>query len=103
CYEAEQNGDCKNRIPCNRRGRHSFSPVEMNDPPSSTKDKDGILQSEIFYTPQAFLGFCVDNHLQFDTLRREKHSSFVIIDTVHDNFCKSLHCQPLKGQAENNE
>ncbi|ERM96111.1 hypothetical protein AMTR_s03962p00003160, partial [Amborella trichopoda] len=77
--------------------------VEMNDPPSSTKDKDGILQSEIFYTPQAFLGFYVDNHLQFDTLRRAKDSSFVIIDTVHDNFRKSLHCQPLKGQAENNE
>ncbi|KAL4199429.1 hypothetical protein AMTRI_Chr03g51070 [Amborella trichopoda] len=91
CYEAKQNVDCNNRIPCNRRGKHSFSLVEMNDPPSTTKDKD------------AFLGFCVDNHLQFDTLRRAKHSSFVIIDTLHDNFCKSLHCQPLKGQVENNE
>ncbi|KAL4181408.1 hypothetical protein AMTRI_Chr12g237110 [Amborella trichopoda] len=97
CYEAEQNVDCKNQIPCNRRGKHSFSP--MNDPSSSTEDKDGILQSEIFYTPQGFLGFCVDNHLQFDTLRRAKHSSFVIIDTLHDNFRKSLHCQPLKGQS----
>ncbi|ERN15620.1 hypothetical protein AMTR_s00048p00185950 [Amborella trichopoda] len=77
--------------------------VEMNDPPSSTQDKDGILQSAMFYTPQAFLGFCIDNHLQFDTLRCAKHSSFVIIDTLHDNFRKSLHCQPLKGQAENNE
>ncbi|XP_020528913.1 probable histone acetyltransferase HAC-like 1 [Amborella trichopoda] len=43
CYEAKQNVDCNNRIPCNRRGKHSFSLVEMNDPPSSTKDKDGVL------------------------------------------------------------
>lgn len=49
-----------------------------------TKDKDEILESEFFDTRQAFLSLCQGNHYQYDTLRRAKHSSMMVLYHLHN-------------------
>lgn len=58
--------------------------VEITDVPSDTKDKDDILESEFFDTRQAFLSLCQGNHYQYDTLRRAKHSSMMVLYHLHN-------------------
>lgn len=58
--------------------------MEINDVPSDTKDKDEILESEFFDTRQAFLSLCQGNHYQYDTLRRAKHSSMMVLYHLHN-------------------
>lgn len=58
--------------------------VEIADVPSDTKDKDDILESEFFDTRQAFLSLCQGNHYQYDTLRRAKHSSMMVLYHLHN-------------------
>jgi len=57
---------------------------EITDVPSDTKDKDDILESEFFDTRQAFLSLCQGNHYQYDTLRRAKHSSMMVLYHLHN-------------------
>ena len=52
--------------------------------PSDTKDNDEILESEFFDTRQAFLSLCQGNHYQYDTLRRAKHSSMMVLYHLHN-------------------
>ena len=52
--------------------------------PDDTKDKDEILESEFFDTRQAFLSLCQGNHYQYDTLRRAKHSSMMVLYHLHN-------------------
>ncbi|ERN03959.1 histone acetyltransferase HAC1 [Amborella trichopoda] len=85
CYDAEQKLEEKDRHPINNsREKHVLSPVEINDVPADTKDKDEILESEFFDTRQAFLSLCQGNHYQYDTLRRAKHSSMMILYHLHN-------------------
>lgn len=58
--------------------------VEITDVPFDTKDKDDILESEFFDTRQAFLSLCQGNHYQYDTLRRAKHSSMMVLYHLHN-------------------
>ncbi|KAL5699796.1 histone acetyltransferase [Ranunculus cassubicifolius] len=58
--------------------------VEVNDVPEDTKDMDDILESEFFDTRQAFLSLCQGNHYQYDTLRRAKHSSMMVLYHLHN-------------------
>ncbi|KAI3823481.1 hypothetical protein L1987_04919 [Smallanthus sonchifolius] len=46
------------------REKHPLYPIEINDVPVDTKDKDEILKSEFFDTRQAFLSLCQGNHYQ---------------------------------------
>lgn len=57
---------------------------EINGVPVDTKDKDEILESEFFDTRQAFLSLCQGNHYQYDTLRRAKHSSMMVLYHLHN-------------------
>lgn len=52
--------------------------------PEDTKDRDDILESEFFDTRQAFLSLCQGNHYQYDTLRRAKHSSMMVLYHLHN-------------------
>lgn len=47
-------------------------------------DPDGDVESEFFVTRQAFLSLCQGNHYQFDTLRRAKHSSMMVLYHLHN-------------------
>ncbi|WOK96354.1 hypothetical protein Cni_G05061 [Canna indica] len=84
CYEAERKVDERDRHPTNSRDKHMLYPVEINDVPHDTKDKDEILESEFFDTRQAFLSLCQGNHYQYDTLRRAKHSSMMVLYHLHN-------------------
>ncbi|XP_022714681.1 histone acetyltransferase HAC1-like isoform X2 [Durio zibethinus] len=84
CYETEQKREERERHPINLREKHVLYPVEITDVPSDTKDKDEILESEFFDTRQAFLSLCQGNHYQYDTLRRAKHSSMMVLYHLHN-------------------
>ncbi|XP_042479129.1 histone acetyltransferase HAC1-like isoform X2 [Macadamia integrifolia] len=84
CYEAEQIIEEKDRHPINSREKHALFPVEVTYVPAETKDKDEILESEFFDTRQAFLSLCQGNHYQYDTLRRAKHSSMMVLYHLHN-------------------
>ncbi|XP_059642973.1 histone acetyltransferase HAC1-like [Cornus florida] len=84
CYDAEQKSEERDRHPINQRDKHSLYPVEINDVAPDTKDKDDILESEFFDTRQAFLSLCQGNHYQYDTLRRAKHSSMMVLYHLHN-------------------
>ncbi|XP_031503944.1 histone acetyltransferase HAC1-like isoform X2 [Nymphaea colorata] len=84
CYEAEQMLEERDRHPINSKEKHILFPVEVKDVPVDTKDKDDILESEFFDTRQAFLSLCQGNHYQYDTLRRAKHSSMMVLYHLHN-------------------
>lgn len=46
-------------------------------------DKDMYNDCEIFTTRHHFIHFCQQKHLQFDELRRAKHSTMVMLDELH--------------------
>eukprot|EP01018_Ginkgo_biloba_P007798 Gb_24654 [translate_table: standard] len=84
CYEADQKLDERDRHPINSREKHALTSVEVTDVPIDTKDKDDIVESEFFDTRQAFLSLCQGNHYQYDTLRRAKHSSMMVLYHLHN-------------------
>ncbi|KAI3785391.1 hypothetical protein L1987_44509 [Smallanthus sonchifolius] len=84
CYEIEQKLEDRERHPMNHREKHPLYPIEINDVPVDTKDKDEILESEFFDTRQAFLSLCQGNHYQYDTLRHAKHSSMMVLYHLHN-------------------
>lgn len=58
----------------------------MDNIPEDIIDDDVTIQSEIFDTRLVFLGHCQSNHYQFDTLRRAKHSTMMILYSLHNPF-----------------
>lgn len=84
CYDAEKRLEERDRHPINSRDKHDLYPVEISGVPLDTKDKDEILESEFFDTRQAFLSLCQGNHYQYDTLRRAKHSSMMVLYHLHN-------------------
>ena len=109
CYSIEQQLEDRERHPSNSRDTHKLHPVNNQNfffsikkrksltynlmfviqadivgIPDDTKDKDDILESEFFDTRQAFLSLCQGNHYQYDTLRRAKHSSMMVLYHLHN-------------------
>ncbi|CAH8362534.1 unnamed protein product [Eruca vesicaria subsp. sativa] len=84
CHEVEKNRVEKEKHPVNQREKHALYPIAIEDVPTEIKDSDDILESEFFDTRQAFLSLCQGNHYQYDTLRRAKHSSMMILYHLHN-------------------
>ncbi|XP_024973121.1 histone acetyltransferase HAC1-like isoform X2 [Cynara cardunculus var. scolymus] len=106
CHEIEQKLEERERHPINHREKHPLYPIEINDIPTDTKDKDDILESEFFDTRQAFLSLCQGNHYQYDTLRRAKHSSMMVLYHLHNptapafvTTCNRCHLDIETGQG----
>ncbi|KAF3339716.1 histone acetyltransferase HAC1-like isoform X2 [Carex littledalei] len=83
CHKAQQLREFRERHPTLSREKHTFRPVEISGVASDTTDGDDILESESFDTRQAFLSLCQGKHYQFDTLRRAKHSSMMLLYHLH--------------------
>ncbi|KAH7298000.1 hypothetical protein KP509_25G022700 [Ceratopteris richardii] len=84
CHDAEHALDDRDRHPLISKEAHLLFPVELGEPLGDTKDKDEITESEFFDTRQAFLSLCQGNHYQYDTLRRAKHSSMMVLYHLHN-------------------
>ncbi|KAL6626276.1 hypothetical protein ACP70R_030002 [Stipagrostis hirtigluma subsp. patula] len=84
CYDAEQQLDRRCRHPSNSRDTHTLQPVDIVGVLEDTKDRDGILENEFFDTRQAFLSLCQREQYQYDTLRRAKHSSMMVLYHLHN-------------------
>jgi E1A/CREB-binding protein len=80
----EENRVEKEKHPVNQKEKHVLYPVAIDNIPTEIKDNDDILESEFFDTRQAFLSLCQGNHYQYDTLRRAKHSSMMILYHLHN-------------------
>lgn len=48
------------------------------------RDADPEMENEFFETRQSFLSLCQGNHYQFDTMRRAKHSSMMVLYHIHN-------------------
>ncbi|KAK3000281.1 hypothetical protein RJ639_022669 [Escallonia herrerae] len=106
CYQAEEKLEERDRHPINQRDKHALYPDEIRCVPEDTKDKDEILESEFFDTRQAFLSLCQGNHYQYDTLRRAKHSSMMVLYHLHNptapafvTTCNICHLDIEAGQG----
>ncbi|CAN6707566.1 unnamed protein product [Malus baccata var. baccata] len=106
CYEVEQKREERDRHPINQREKHELRPFQIADVPMETKDRDEILESEFFDTRQAFLSLCQGNHYQYDTLRRAKHSSIMVLYHLHNptapafvTTCNICHLDIETGQG----
>ncbi|XP_047250218.1 histone acetyltransferase HAC1 isoform X2 [Capsicum annuum] len=105
CYEVEQKLEARERHPLYHKDIHMLYPIEI-DVPADTKDTDDILESEFFDTRQAFLSLCQGNHYQYDTLRRAKHSSMMVLYHLHNptapafvTTCNICHLDIETGQG----
>jgi E1A/CREB-binding protein len=50
----------------------------------STVDEDDEFESEMFESRQLFLNYCQANHLQFDEIRRAKHTTMMVLYQLHN-------------------
>ncbi|XP_057769923.1 probable histone acetyltransferase HAC-like 3 isoform X3 [Salvia miltiorrhiza] len=59
--------------------KHHLDKIPVNEVAADTDDNDGLLDNDLFDDRQSFLNFCEKNFYRFDSLRRAKHSSMMII------------------------
>ncbi|ESQ29866.1 hypothetical protein EUTSA_v10012306mg [Eutrema salsugineum] len=84
CNEVEQKRAEKERHPISQKEKHTLFPVAIKDVPIEIEDKNDNIESESFDNRQAFLSLCQGNNYQYDTLRRAKHSSMMILYHLHN-------------------
>jgi len=93
CFDGERTRlDNQGVLPVDMAGLKSLpTGVELSDlaakragPLPRTEDLDKEMSCEFFDTRQTFLNLCQGNHFQFDTLRRAKHSSMMVVYHLHN-------------------
>ncbi|KQK15543.1 probable histone acetyltransferase HAC-like 3 isoform X2 [Brachypodium distachyon] len=106
CHAVELNMPQKDRHPAKTKQKHAFQRIE-EEPLPETDDGDPTMESKYFDSRIDFLKHCQDNQYQFDTLRRAKHSTMMILYHLHDSACsaskqvgENLHIHKLR-QTDN--
>ncbi|KAM0908022.1 hypothetical protein ACQ4PT_015736 [Festuca glaucescens] len=90
CHADELTAPQKDRHPATTKQKHAFLRIE-EEPLPETDDGDPTMESKYFDSRINFLKHCQDNQYQFDTLRRAKHSTMMIIYHLHDSACSACH------------
>lgn len=100
CYQREQ-GLIAGENPIGLPNGTSIQDLKEDEcaPIPNNNDPDPEIDSEFFYTRHQFLSLCQGNHYQFDTLRRARHSSMMVLYHMHNpsepafsancNICKA--------------
>ncbi|CAM0912101.1 unnamed protein product [Alopecurus aequalis] len=90
CHADELSAPQKDRHPATTKQKHAFDRIEK-EPLPDTDDGDPTMESKYFDSRIDFLKHCQDNQYQFDTLRRAKHSTMMILYHLHDSACSACH------------
>lgn len=90
CHAEEQNTAQKDRHPATTKQKHAFERMEVQPLPE-TDDGDPTMESKYFDSRIDFLKHCQDNQFQFDTIRRAKHSTMMILYYLHNSTCSACH------------
>lgn len=106
CHEEHEKLSDEEKHPVGKRESHPLIAEKVKDVPSSTVDRDDIMECEYFDNRQAFLSLCQGNQYQYDTLRRAKHSSMMILYHLHNpnapafvSSCAVCHVELEAGQG----
>ncbi|KAL6139976.1 hypothetical protein ACLB2K_058277 [Fragaria x ananassa] len=98
CHDAEHNLYGKDVHLSINKERHVLSQVMVKDVLPDTEVEDVILNNDLFENRYSFLSFCEKNHYQFDTPRRAKYSSIMILHHLRNlavrtagNMCSICH------------
>lgn len=83
CYKDDCGLDERSRHPTGSLAVHTFK-ESAGSHLKDTADVDHCMECEIFDTRQSFLSLCQGNHYQFDTFRRAKHSSMMVLYHLHN-------------------
>ncbi|KAI3879843.1 hypothetical protein MKX03_000462 [Papaver bracteatum] len=102
CYGVEQKLEDRDKHPINCKDKHVFHPVEVRDVAEHTKDMDEVIPCEIFDTRQSFLCLCRGSNYQFNTLRRAKHSTMMVLYHLHSPtlFSCGITCNMCQQDTE---
>lgn len=106
CYEEHETLEEEERHPAGKKEVHQLNEEEVCGIAVDTKDRDDIMESEFFDNRQAFLSLCQGNQYQYDTLRRAKHSSMMVLYHLHNpnvpafiTSCVICHSELESGQG----
>lgn len=83
CYKDDCGLDERSKHPTGSLAVHKFK-ESIGPQVKDTSDPDPTMECEIFDTRQSFLSLCQGNHYQFDTFRRAKHSSMMVLYHLHN-------------------
>ncbi|KAL9158009.1 hypothetical protein ABFS82_08G040200 [Erythranthe guttata] len=102
CFELKKTPDGLETLKTCRGKKHQLWQIAVSGVAADTEDNDVILHNEFLDNRHSFLDFCQKNNYQFDSLRRAKYSSMMILHHLHkmstfttQTICSICHHEPV--------